>query len=134
MPTTGAARRRPPIDPAKPAPPKLNTPPSAAVVQYPERRGGAEGGGESPAGAVKACTCVDDGASKRPSATVGVGKWFDSDPSAKLWSWLPVFGSSPNSVLPPMLHTNPPATMGGPPAPVLVCHSTFAVLGAAVAT
>ena len=33
-----------------------------------------------------------------------------------------------------MVHTNPPATMGGPPAPVLVCHSTVALLGAAVAT
>src|ERR1700680_3263862 len=112
MPTTGAASRRPPIDPAKPAPPKLNTPPSAAAVQYPDR---------------------GDGASKRPSATVGVGKWLDSDPSAKLWSMLPVFGSSPNSVLPPMVHTSPPATIGGPPAPVLVCHSTVALLGGAVA-
>ena len=91
--------------------------------------------GGSPAGPSKACTWFDDGASNSPSATVGVGKWFASEPSAKLCTMFPVAGSSAvERACPPMDHTSPPATMGGPPAPVLVCHSTCALLGAAVAT
>ena len=85
---------------------------------------------------MKAWTCVEDGASRRPSATVGVGKWLDSDPSANCCTVVPVLGSSPSSVslAVSMDHTNPPATMGGPPAPLLECQRTVALFGVAVAT
>src|ERR1700681_480442 len=116
MPTTGAWRRVAPIDPEKVAPPKAKTPPSEAVVQYPGRGGGGGGAGGSPAGPEKAWTWLDDAASKSPSATAGVGKWLATAPREKLWTPFPVLGSSPRSVVPPMVHTSPPATIGGAPA------------------
>ena len=66
--------------------------------------------------AVNATTCSAEGASRRPSPTLGVGKWLAGTPmDACCWTD-PVVGSSPYSTPScPMVQTNPAATIGGPP-------------------
>jgi hypothetical protein len=47
------------------------------------------------AGAANATTFLAAGASSRPSATAGVGKWFAGGPTVACWRILPVAGSRP---------------------------------------
>src|SRR5271165_3324306 len=113
-------------------------PPSEATVQYedpgdagdgpggpggPGGAGRASGGPGSPAGPLNAWTWVLEAASSRPAPTEGVGKWLDTEPMRYVWTGVPSAGfspySSPDWVI---VHTRPPATIGGPGEPVGVCH------------
>ena len=73
--------------------------------------------------AVKATTRLAAGASRRPSPTLGVGKWLAGTPIDACWRILPVAGLSPYRIpFCPMVQISPAAMMGGPP-PVPELHS-----------
>src|SRR5260370_10348082 len=65
----------------------------------------------------KATMCLAEGASRRPSPTLGVGKWLASAPIAACCRTWPVAGLRPSRM--PfgtlMVQTRPAAMIGGPP-------------------
>src|SRR5579859_8240165 len=107
MPTTGWLMTRLPVDPQNGAPPKLNTPPSLATVQYPswlgwatqEAGSGAGGaGGGGPDGPSKAATPLLVPTRMRPRAAEGEVKLGTVVPTATCWTVCPLKGSMPKSV------------------------------------
>jgi hypothetical protein len=67
-------------------------------------------------GAAKATIRFAEGASRYPSPTLGVGKWFSGTPIDASCRTAPVEASSPYNVpFCPMVQTKPAATIGGPP-------------------
>src|SRR5258708_7545429 len=82
----------------------------------------------------KATMCLAEGASRRPSPTLGVGKWLASAPIAACCRTWPVAGLRPSRM--PfgtlMVQTRPAAMIGGPP-PLPALHSTRSDAGDLVA-
>src|SRR5215472_1343566 len=83
--------------------------------------------------APKATTRLADAARRRPSPTLGVGKWLASAPIEACWRIRPFAGLRPYSVpFRPMVQTRPAAMIGGPP-PVPVRHARRSEAGDLVA-
>src|ERR1700677_3663760 len=102
MPTTGWFSRMPPVEPWKPALPKLKMPPSEAASQYDEfgwivagPDGAGDGGPGTPAEPANAMTWLLAGARRSPSPTEGVGKWFAWLPTVSCSTVAPVEGLMP---------------------------------------